>query len=108
LPDLVREIIDALCSPDFALNVRDDVQISGVTTSYVYKNSATYPYLFDFLAEILHAKIPLEVEDAKFGPGEIIVAAESKELSDNRLTSAFKELQKLVHGKREQALAKYA
>lgn len=108
MPDLIMEIIDTVCSPDFALNVRDDVQASGATISYVYNNGATYPYLFDFLAEMLHSKIPLEIEDAKFGPGEIIITDGNKKSADIRLRSAFKELQKLVHGKRVQALAKYA
>jgi hypothetical protein len=62
----------------------------------------------DFLAEILHVKIPIAIEDAKFGAGEILVTHGLKVTADARLASAVKELQKLVRGKREQALSKFA
>jgi len=106
--DLAAKIIDSISSPNFSFKVRDDALVSDDTTSYVYENSATYPFLFDFLAEILHAKIPIAVEDAKFGSGEILVTHGLKETADARLNSAVKELQKLVRGKREQALSKFA
>jgi hypothetical protein len=106
--DLAAKIIDSISSPDFTFKVRDEALVSDETTSYVYENSATYPFLFDFLAEILHVKIPIVVEDAKFGSGEILVTHGLKETADARLVSAVKELQKLVRGKREQALSKFA
>jgi hypothetical protein len=106
--DLVAKIIDSISSPDFIFKVRDEALVSDDATSYVYENSATYPFLFDFLAEILHVKIPIVVEDAKFGSGEILVMHGLKETADARLASAIKELQKLVRGKREQALSKFA
>jgi len=105
--DLVLKIIDSISSPDFTFKVRDEALVSGDTTSYVYENSATYPFLFDFLAEILHVKIPIVIEDAKFGAGEILVMHGLKETADARLASAVKELQKLVRGKREQTLSKH-
>lgn len=105
--DLVAKIIDSISSPDFSFKVRDEALVSDDTTTYVYENSATYPFLFDFLAEILHVKIPIVVEDAKFGSGEILVAHGLKETADTRLAAAVKELQKLVRGKREQALSKF-
>lgn len=105
--ELVLEIIDSISSPNFRFKVRDETLVSDNTTSYVYEDSATYPFLFDFLAEILHSKIPIVIGDAKFGSGEILVTHGAKETADARLASAVAELRKLVHGKREKALAKY-
>ncbi|MGI0026097.1 MAG: hypothetical protein ACREA4_13260, partial [Nitrososphaera sp.] len=68
----------------------------------------TYPALFDFLGELLHRKIPLEVEGAKFGPGEVLVSKEKKADADTELALSTKELQKLVHAKRAEIFAKYA
>jgi hypothetical protein len=106
--DLVAKIIDSISSPEFSFKVRDEALVSNDTTSYVYENNETYPFLLDFLAEILHVKIPIAIEDAKFGAGEILVTHGLKVTADARLASAVKELQKLVRGKREQALSKFA
>jgi hypothetical protein len=52
----------------------------------------------------LHAPIPIVINEAKFGPGEIIVGAGEKERADVELWSAVKELQKLIHGKKAKAM----
>ena len=42
------------------------------------------PY-FDLLAEILHITVPIEIGRVKFGPGEILVAAQDKSEADIEL-----------------------
>ena len=74
------------------------------TTTYIYENGAAYPKLYDFLSEILHAPVPIVVNEVKFGPGEIIVGVGEKEKADAELQSAVKELQKLIHGKKSKAI----
>jgi hypothetical protein len=103
LAELAARIIDALSSEGFDFSLRDEALVSDGTTTYVYENGAAYPQLYDFLSEILHAPVPIVINEAKFGPGEIIVGAGEKGKADAELQSAVKELQKLVHGKKTKA-----
>jgi len=106
LAKLALQIIDPLSSPDFNFNLRNEALVNEGTTTYIYENNATYPNLFNFLAEILHSKVPITVNDARFGPGEIIVVDGNKEVADNKLASAIKELRKLIHAKKTEAFSR--
>ena len=103
---LAVRIIDSI-SRSFALPVKEEAPASEGTISYTYRDNAAFPALFDFLAEILHTKVPIEVGRAKFGPGEVLVSSESKEAADMELELAEIELQKLVHGRRAEIFAKF-
>lgn len=103
LADIATKIIDSLSAPDFTFPIRDEVLVNDGTTTYVYENGAAYPKLYDFLSEILHSPVPIVINEAKFGPGEIIIGAGEKYRADVELQSAVKELQKLVHGKKTKA-----
>ena len=106
LGELAIKIIDSLSSPDFNFKLRKEALVNEGTTTYIYENNATYPSLFSFLAEILHSKVPIAVNDARFGPGEIIVADGNKEAADIKLGSAFKELRNLIHSKKTEAFSR--
>jgi hypothetical protein len=107
LAQLAASIIDTVSLPSFSFPLKEETQESNGTTTYVYENNATFPALYDFLAEVLHSKVPIEVRDAKFGPGEIIVNKEKGE-ADSELGLAVKELQELVHAKRSEMLSRHA
>ena len=83
--------------------VKEEAQVSGKTTTYLYENNATYRFLFDFLAEILHLEIPIIVNDAKLGPGGILVADGKKEAADAKLNLAIKKLRELTHAKKAES-----
>lgn len=108
LARLAVSIVDSISSPSFSFPVAKETLASSGTTSYTYEGNATYPALFDFLGELLHAKIPLEVEAAKFGPGEVLVGKEDRSDADIELALSTKELQKLVHAKRAEIFTKHA
>lgn len=108
LAQLAKSIVDSISLPSFSFPLKEETQESEGTTTYVYENNATFPALYDFLAEVLHSKVPIEVKDAKFGPGEIIVNKRDKDGADSDLGAAVKELQKLVHAKRSEILSKHA
>ncbi|SRR5581483_7723762 len=108
LAQLAKSIIDSISLPSFSFPLKEETQESKGTTTYVYENNATFPALYDFLAEVLHSKVPIEVKDAKFGPGEIIVNKHDKDRADSDLGMAVKELQELVHAKRSEILSKHA
>ena len=108
LAKLAVSIVDSISSPSFSFPVATEALASSGTISYTYEKNATYPALFDFLGELLHAKVPLEIEGAKFGPGEILVSKEDKADADIELAVSTKELQKLVHAKRAEIFSKYA
>jgi hypothetical protein len=101
--DLAVKIIDLISSPNFVFKVKEKALVSENTTTYLYENSATYPFLFDFLAEILHSKIPIMVEDAKLGPGEILVTDGNKEAADAKMSLAIKKLRELIHAKKAES-----
>ena len=97
--DVAIKIIDSISSPGLKIPLQKGV-ISNGTTSYVYTNDLTYPNLFEFIAEILHMKIPITINYTIFGPGEIIVNKGSKEEAELELDSCLKELQKLLYAKK--------
>lgn len=97
--DAAIKIIDSFSSPDLKIPLQKGV-ISNGTTSYLYTNDLTYPNLFEFIAEILHMKIPITINYTIFGPGEIIVNKGSEEEAELELDSCLKELQKLLYAKK--------
>jgi ABC-type uncharacterized transport system substrate-binding protein len=98
--DTAIKIIDSITSPDFSLPLQQQGLVSNGTMTYIYLNNLTYPYLFEFIAEILHTKIPIIVNDTSFGPGEIIVSKVDQKQAKDDLNSSIGELQKLVYAKK--------
>ena len=98
-------LMDLLSSTDFAFPLKKEVVESNGTTTYLYLNNNTYPHLFEFIAEILHVKIPIIINNAKFGPGEIIVNNDNEKDAKQELDSCVKELQKLIIGKKNKVFA---
>ena len=107
LSQLIKNIIDSISLPSFSFPLKEETQESNGTTTYVYVNNSTFPSLFDFLSEVLHSKVPIEVKDAKFGPGEIIINKSDKGTADSDLGMAVKDLKELVHAKRSEILSKH-
>lgn len=107
LGQIAGSIIDSISLQSFSFPLKEEALSSDGTTTYVYDDSATFPALYDFLGELLHSKVPLEVRDAKFGPGEIIVNKQSKEEADVELDLSVKELQELVHAKKSEIFTKH-
>ena len=93
-------LIDQISSPDFAFPLKNEAIESNGTTSYVYINNNTYPNIIEFVAQILHQTIPIMINNAKFGPGEIIVNKGNKKEAEQDLFSSVKELQKLINAKK--------
>ena len=108
LAHLAIKIIDSISSASFSLPLEKDALSSDGTTTYIYQNNATYPAIFDLLAEVLHITVPIEIGRVKFGPGEILVAAQDKREADIELELSIKEMQKLVHARRTEIFTKHA
>ncbi|MGB7557234.1 MAG: hypothetical protein WA398_02795 [Nitrososphaeraceae archaeon] len=92
-------IVDQISSPEFAFPIHHQSVVSSGVTTYIYKDNITYPNLLEFIAEVLHTKIPVIINTATFGPGEIMVNKEGKNEALQELNSCVKELQMLIHGK---------
>src|SRR5829696_946716 len=73
----------------------------------IMQNNATYPAIFDFLAEILHMTVPIEIGRVKFGPGEILVTTQDRSEADIELELSIKEMQKLVYARRAEIFTKH-
>ncbi|HEU0144617.1 MAG TPA: hypothetical protein VFQ47_07510 [Nitrososphaera sp.] len=108
LAQLAIRIIDSISSTSFFLPLEKDTLSSDGTTTYIYQNNATYPAIFDFLAEILHMTVPIEIGRVKFGPGEILVTAQDRSEADIELELSTKEVQKLVYARRAEIFTKHA
>jgi hypothetical protein len=108
LARLAIKIIDSISSASFSLPLEKDALSSDGATSYIYQNNATYPAIFDLLAEVLHITVPIEIGRVKFGPGEILVAAQDKREADIELELSIKEMQKLVYARRTEIFTKHA
>jgi hypothetical protein len=108
LARLAIKIIDSISSASFFLPLEKDALSSDGATTYIYQNNATYPAIFDLLAEVLHITVPIEIGRVKFGPGEILVAAQDKREADIELELSIKEMQKLVYARRAEIFTKHA
>lgn len=108
LARLAIKIIDSVSSASFFLPLEKDALSSDGATTYIYQNNATYPAIFDLLAEVLHITVPIEIGRVKFGPGEILVAAQDKREADIELELSIKEMQKLVYARRAEIYTKHA
>jgi hypothetical protein len=101
--DLVKmsnSIIEALSSPSFTFPIEKEGIVSEGTTSYFYINNIACPNLFEFLSELLHLEVPININKTKFGPGEILISIENEKDARQELTSSIEELKKLIHGKK--------
>jgi hypothetical protein len=107
LARLAVRIIDSISSPSFFLPLEKDTQSSDGTTTYVYQNNATYPAVFNLLAELLHITVPIEIGRVKLGPGEILVSKKDRREADIELELSTKELQKLVHARKAEIFTKF-
>jgi hypothetical protein len=108
LARLAIKIVDSISSDSFFLPLEKDTLSSDGTTTYIYQNNATYPAIFDLLAEILHMTVPIEIGRVKFGPGEILVTVPDRSEANIELELSTKEVQKLVHARRAEIFTKYA
>ena len=108
LAQLAASVIKSISVPSFSFPLKEEALSSYGATTYVYEDNATFPALYDFLGELLHSKVPLEVRDTKFGPGEIIVSKQDRKEADVTLGVCVKELQELVHAKESEIFSKYA
>src|SRR5919199_1189833 len=105
LKNTAISLIDSIVSEDFAFPVNKEAIESNGTITFIYINNNTYPFLIEFIAEILHVKIPIIINQAKFGPGEIIITKENEKDAEQELDSCVKELQKLINGKKNKVFA---
>ena len=108
LAKLAIRIIDSISAASFFLPLEKDTLSSDGTTTYIYQNNATYPAIFDLLAEILHMTVPIEIGRVKFGPGEILVNAHDRSEADIELELSTKEMQNLVYTRRAEIFTKHA
>ena len=105
LKNTAISLIDSIVSEDFSFPVNKEAMESNGTITFIYINNNTYPFLIEFIAEILHVKIPIIINQAKFGPGEIIITKENEKDAEQELDSCVKELQKLINGKKNKVFA---
>lgn len=100
LNNIAIKIIDKISFPEFSFPIHNQSVVSNRVTTFVYKDNLTYPNLLEFMAEVLHTKIPVIINTARFGPGEIIVNKENEQEALVELNSCIKELQVLIHAKK--------
>lgn len=105
--ELASQIIDFISRPQFAFPIREEVLVNSTGTTFVFENAATFPDTFDFLAEVLHCRIPIQMGAATFGPGEIIVHKRDRTEAYSLLQSSIKELQKVIHARRSEIVSKH-
>jgi hypothetical protein len=99
LNETAIRIIDQITSPEFAFPIQHQSVVSNGVTSYIYENNLTFPNLLEFIADVLHTKIPVIINAATFGPGEIMVNREGRHEALQELNFCVKELQLLIRGK---------
>ena len=100
LNNIAIKIIDEISLPEFSFPIHNQSVVSNRVTTFVYRDNLTYPNLLEFIAEVLHTKIPVIINTARLGPGEIIVNKENEQEALDELNSCIKELQVLIHAKK--------
>jgi hypothetical protein len=96
---LEDDLIRMLTEQELAFPIEENVLINKNSASFIYKNGKTYPHLIEFIAMILHIEIPIEIDQCKFGPGEIVVSANNPAEAHRRLNDCSHKLQTLIQGK---------
>ncbi len=96
---LETDVIRMLTEQELAFPIEENVLINKNSASFIYKNGKTYPHLIEFIAMILHIEIPIEIDQCKFGPGEIVVSANNPVEAHKILKDCSHKLQALIQAK---------
>lgn len=95
-----EEILKNMMEGSLLFPVEDEILMTKNTASFVYKKGETYPSLLEFVGRLLHVDIPIKINQCKFGPGGVIVTANSKEEAQKILQVCTNELHALIKGER--------
>jgi hypothetical protein len=101
---LENEVLRLIAEKELTFPVEEEVLINKNIASFIYKNGKTYPNLIEFIARILHIEIPIEINQCKFGPGEIVVSATDAKQAHQRLENCSHELQALIQARKERIM----
>ena len=94
-----EEILKNMMEGSLLFPVEDEMLMTKNTASFVYKKGETYPSLMEFVGRLLHVDIPIKINQCKFGPGGVIVTANSKEEAQKILQVCTNELHALIKAK---------
>jgi len=94
-----EEILKNMMDGPLLFPVEDEMLMTKNTASFVYKKGETYPSLMEFVGRLLHVDIPIKINQCKFGPGGVIVTANSKEEAQKILQVCTNELHALIKAK---------
>lgn len=94
-----EEILKNMMDGPLLFPVEDEILMTKNTASFVYKKGETYPSLMEFVGRLLHVDIPIKINQCKFGPGGVIVTANSKEEAQKILQVCTNELHALIKAK---------
>ena len=94
-----EEIFKNMMEGSLLFPVEDEILMTKDTASFVYKKGETYPSLMEFVGRLLHVDIPIKINQCKFGPGGVIVTANSKEEAQKILQVCTNELHALIKAK---------
>jgi hypothetical protein len=106
---VANQIIDKIAKEGLPFSAeRESVEAitASQTTTFLYANGASFPALFEFLAEALHSAIPIQIGSCKFGPNEVLVHATSKRKAIGELDKSIDDLRRLLTAKRSEILAR--
>ncbi|HSA72901.1 MAG TPA: hypothetical protein VLD84_03005 [Nitrososphaeraceae archaeon] len=95
-----EEILKNMMEGALLFPVEDEILMTKDTASFVYKKGETYPSLMEFIGRLLHVDIPIKINQCKFGPGGVIVTANSKEDAEKILQACTNELHALIKAKK--------
>jgi len=93
------EILKIMMESPLLFPVEDEILMTKNAASFVYKKGETYPALLEFVGRLLHVDIPIKINQCKFGPGGVIVSANSKEDAQKILKVCTNELHALIKAK---------
>lgn len=94
-----EEILKNMMDGPLLFPVENEILMTKNTASFVYKKGETYPSLMEFVGRLLHVDIPIKINQCKFGPGGVIVTANSKEEAQKILEVCTNELHALIKAK---------
>lgn len=94
-----EEILKNMMEGPLLFPVEDEILMTEDTASFVYKKGETYPSLMEFVGRLLHVDIPIKINQCKFGPGGVIVTANSKKDAQKILQACTNELHALIKAK---------
>lgn len=96
----ISVFISEFTSQELVIPLEPNPMVADGNTYFKYKNTNTFPNVFDLLSELLGLSSPILVKDVMFSPSEIVIKVTDEYEAKQKFLSSINEVQKTLSLKR--------